>query len=333
MAPAPQREENLCAGTMPEPYNRLYYSTNPLKSHFMHFNTIAIIGRYQDTGLDAPLRELAASIQAAGGRVLVEAETARNTGVTEFIVADYATIGAQADLAIIMGGDGTMLGAARQLAQYKVPMVGINHGRLGFITDIPLGSADQAITAILNGAYVQDERLLLEGRVMRGNQPMFSGLALNDVIINRAGRGGMIELRVECNGNFMHSQRADGLIIATPTGSTAYALSAGGPILHPQVNALVLVPVAPQTLSNRPITLPADSVLTITITALGRVESGASVHFDMQALSDCQEGDRIDVRRSPHRVRFLHPKGYSYFSTLRSKLNWNRMVHPWDEAD
>ncbi|MFA7437077.1 NAD kinase [Castellaniella sp.] len=299
----------------------------------MDFKTVALVGRYQDSGLDTPLRRLGRVLQGAGCSVLIEAETGRNTGVDEFTRASFAEIGAQANLAIIMGGDGTMLAAARELATTGVPLIGINHGRLGFITDIPLGNADQAITAILNGAYVQDERLLLEGRVMRGNQPMFSGLALNDVIINRAGRGGMIELRVECNGKFMHSQRADGLIIATPTGSTAYALSAGGPILHPQVSALVLVPVAPQTLSNRPIALPEDSVLTITITALGRVESGASVHFDMQALSDCQEGDRIDVRRSPHRVRFLHPKGYSYFSTLRSKLNWNRMVHPWDEAD
>lgn len=299
----------------------------------MHFKTVALIGRHQDSGMDAPLRRLGQVLFDAGRDVLIEAETGRNTGVADFPLASYEDIGARADLAIIMGGDGTMLAAARQLATSGVAMIGINHGRLGFITDIPLGSADEAITRILNGAFVQDERILLEGRVMRGDETIFSGLALNDVIINRAGRGGMIELRVECNGAFMHSQRADGLIIATPTGSTAYALSAGGPILHPQVDALVLVPVAPQTLSNRPITLPDDSILNITISALGRVESGASVHFDMQALSNCQEGDRIDVRRSPHRVRLLHPQGYSYFSTLRSKLNWNRMLHPWDETE
>ena len=299
----------------------------------MHFKTVALIGRHQDSGMDAPLRRLGQVLSAAGCDVLIEADTGRNTGITDFPLASYADIGARADLAVIMGGDGTMLAAARQLATSKVALIGINQGRLGFITDIPLGSADEAITRVLNGAYVEDERMLLEGRVMRGDEMIFSGLALNDVIINRAGRGGMIELRVECNGAFMHSQRADGLIIATPTGSTAYALSAGGPILHPQVNAVVLVPVAPQTLSNRPITLPDDSVLNITIRALGRVESGASIHFDMQALSNCQEGDRIDVRRSPHRVRFLHPQGYSYFSTLRSKLNWNRMLHPWDEPD
>ncbi|GAA0237894.1 NAD kinase [Castellaniella daejeonensis] len=299
----------------------------------MHFKTVALIGRHQDSGMDAPLRRLGQVLSSAGCDVLIEADTGRNTGVADFPLASYEEIGTRADLAVIMGGDGTMLAAARQLATSGVAMIGINHGRLGFITDIPLGSADEAITRILNGAFVQDERILLEGRVMRGGETIFSGLALNDVIINRAGRGGMIELRVECNGTFMHSQRADGLIIATPTGSTAYALSAGGPILHPQVDALVLVPVAPQTLSNRPITLPDDSVLNITISALGRVESGASVHFDMQALSNCQEGDRIDVRRSPHRVRLLHPQGYSYFSTLRSKLNWNRMLHPWDEPD
>src|SRR5690606_20248487 len=293
----------------------------------------ALIGRHQDSGMDAPLRRLGQVLSSAGCDVLIEADTGRNTGVADFPLASYEEIGTRADLAVIMGGDGTMLAAARQLATSGVAMIGINHGRLGFITDIPLGSADEAITRILNGAFVQDERILLEGRVMRGGETIFSGLALNDVIINRAGRGGMIELRVECNGTFMHSQRADGLIIATPTGSTAYALSAGGPILHPQVDALVLVPVAPQTLSNRPITLPDDSVLNITISALGRVESGASVHFDMQALSNCQEGDRIDVRRSPHRVRLLHPQGYSYFSPLRSKLNWNRMLHPWDEPD
>lgn len=299
----------------------------------MHFKTVALVGRYQDSGMDAPLRRLGQVLLDAGCQVLLEADTGRYTGVSEFPLASFQDIGAQADLAIIMGGDGTMLAAARHLATYAVPMIGINHGRLGFITDIPLQHTDEAITSILKGAYVRDERMLLEGRVLRGEQLMYSDMALNDVIINRAGRGGMIELRVECNGAFMHSQRADGLIIATPTGSTAYALSAGGPILHPQVHALVLVPVAPQTLSNRPITLPEDSLLSITIRALGRVESGASVHFDMQTFSDCQEGDRIDVRRSPHSVHFLHPQGYSYFSTLRSKLNWNRMLHPWDTPD
>lgn len=297
----------------------------------MHFNTIAIVGRYQDRGLDAPLRELAASIEGEGGRVLVEADTARNTGVTEFMVADYPTIGSQADLAIVMGGDGTMLGAARQLALYDIPMVGINHGRLGFITDIPLHNALEAVTRILNGQYEAEERVLLEGRVIRDGQIMFSGLALNDVVLSRAGRGGMIEATVELDGVLMYSQRADGLIIATPTGSTAYSLAVNGPIVHPSISALLLVPVAPQTLSHRPIVLPDSGTIGLTITALGRVESGASVHFDMQTWSECQPGDRIEVRRARHNVRFIHPTGYSYFSTLRRKLYWNQMPQSSDD--
>ena len=299
----------------------------------MQFKTIALIGRYQDSGLDAPLRELAASIMANGCEVMVEAETAKNTGVNEFMVADYATIGAHADLAIIMGGDGTMLGAARQLAFYDLPMVGINHGRLGFITDIPLQNAHDAVTHILEGQYEGEERVLLEGSVIRDGEVMYSGLALNDVVLSRAGRGGMIEVRVELDNHFMYSQRADGLIIATPTGSTAYSLAVNGPIMHPSIRALLLVPVAPQTLSHRPIVLPEDGTIGLTITALGRVESGASVHFDMQTWSDCQPGDRIEVRRASHSVRFIHPTGYSFFSTLRRKLYWNHMPQPSDSPE
>jgi len=299
----------------------------------MHFKTVALIGRHQDTGLDAPLRSLAETIRAAGCEVLIEAETAQNTGLAEYPVASYEKIGQQADLAVIMGGDGTMLGASRMLAPSKVPLIGINHGRLGFITDIPLHDATNVLASVIHGNFEVEERILLEGRIVRGDQTLFSGIALNDVVINRAGRGGMIELRVELDGSFMYSQRADGLIIATPTGSTAYALSANGPILHPRLNGILLVPVAPQALSNRPIAIPDSGLLSMTITALGRVESGASVHFDMQTWSDCQPGDRIDVRRAQHTVQFIHPIGYSFFSTLRRKLQWNRMPQLSDETE
>jgi len=297
----------------------------------MHFKTIAIVGRYQDSGLDAPVRRLAEVLEAAGCKVLLEADTARNIGIVEYTTASYQEIGAQADLAVIMGGDGTMLGAARQLARDHVPLIGINHGRLGFITDIPLHSANDALASVIQGSYEAEDRAMLEGRVVRDGKTLFSGLALNDVVLNRAGRGGMIEVRVEFDGAFMYSQRADGLIIATPTGSTAYSLSANGPVVHPQISAILLVPVAPQTLSNRPIVLPDNGTLALTITALGRVESGASVHFDMQTWSDCQPGDRIDVRRAADTVRFVHPTGYSFFSTLRRKLYWNHMPQPSEE--
>lgn len=299
----------------------------------MHFHTIAIIGRYQDSGLDAPVRALAQMLTQAGCKVLIESDTAKNTSIHEFPIGTYHDIGQHADLALVLGGDGTMLGAARELAHAHVPLIGINHGRLGFITDIPINDANQALHSLLDGHYEIEERSMLEGRVLRDGHTLFSGSALNDVVINRAGRGGMIELRVELNDMFMFRQRSDGLIISTPTGSTAYSLAANGPILHPSLNAILLVPVAPQTLSQRPIVLPDNGTLKLTITTLGRVESGGSVHFDMQAWSDCQAGDVIEVRRSSNSVRFIHPKGYSFFSTLRHKLDWNRMPLPQEDNE
>ena len=299
----------------------------------MHFPIIALVGRCQDSGLHAPLRALATLLSEAGRQVLIEAGTARHTGVSEYPAADFAEIGQRADLAIVMGGDGTMLGAPLHLAPFAVPVVGINHGRLGFITDIPVHDANAALTDLLEGRYDTEERMLLSATVWRGQEQMFAATALNDVVLNRAGRGGMIEVRVEVNDAFMYTQRADGLIVATPTGSTAYALSAAGPILHPSVSAMLLVPVAPQTLSNRPIVIPADSVLNMTLSSMSRVELGASVHFDMQTWSDLTSGDRIVVRRAPHTIRFLHPAGYSFFSTLRRKLDWNRLPQSGNEGE
>jgi NAD+ kinase len=299
----------------------------------MHFPIIALIGRYQDTGLDAPLRALARMLQKAGRQVLIETETARNTRLSEFTAADLQEIGNSASLVVVMGGDGTVLGAARHLAPYGVPLIGINHGRLGFITDIPLQDAHHALARVLEGNYKTEDRMLLQGSVWRGPQQLYSASALNDVVLNRAGRGGMIEVRVEMDGAFMYIQRADGLIIATPTGSTAYALSANGPIVHPAVNSLLLVPVAPQTLSNRPVVIPDSSVLSMTLITMGRVEVGASVHFDMQTWSELQPGDRITVQRATHAVRLVHSEGYSFFSTLRRKLHWNIMPQASDHVE
>ncbi|HLS16613.1 MAG TPA: NAD kinase [Paenalcaligenes sp.] len=296
----------------------------------MHFKTVALVGRYQDSGLEKHLHSLAEMLQSAGCTVVIEEETARFITFPGYQQCNYAQMGSLIDLAIIVGGDGTMLGAARALAHFNVPLIGINLGRLGFITDIPLQEASEALKNVLAGHYVKEERTMLEGRVVREGKTLFSSIALNDIVINRAGRSGMIELRVELNDVFMHRQRADGMIISTPTGSTAYALAANGPILDPRLRALLLVPVAPQTLSNRPVVVPEDSQLTLTITSLGRGPKGASVNFDMQAWSDCQIGDRVDIRRADNTVCFVHPTGYDFFSTLRQKLGWNRMLTPAD---
>ncbi|MFO1300884.1 MAG: NAD kinase [Burkholderiaceae bacterium] len=287
------------------------------------FNRVALVSRPQTESVGGTVREIAAFLRARGVSVLVEERSAVLLGASELETASLERIGHEADLAIAIGGDGTMLGAARALAPHEVPLVGINHGRLGFITDIGLDSWRQALSSILEGHYASEERTLLTARVVRGQEVVWTELALNDVVVNRSSRTGMIELQVHVDDLYMYSQRADGLIVATPTGSTAYALSANGPILHPQTKGIVLVPVAPQSLSNRPITLPDEVTITI------RVVEGREprVAGDMQVFSDLQVGDDIIVQRAAFTTTFLHPPGYSYFATLRGKLNWHELPH------
>jgi NAD+ kinase len=217
-----------------------------------------------------------------------------------------------------VGGDGTMLGVARELARYDMPLVGINQGRLGFITDITVGHVREALAPLVAGDYEEEHRAMLEGDVWRDDTRIFEGLSMNDVVVSRGATAGMVELRIDIGDEFVANLRADGLIIASPTGSTAYALSAGGPILHPGIAGWVLVPIASHTLSNRPIVLPDSGEVRISIVA-GR---DASANFDMQSLTSLQHGDQIRVRRSAHRVRFVHPRGWSYYATLRRKLRW-----------
>lgn len=254
-----------------------------------------------------------------GCEVYLEQETANSTGLTQYASASLEEIGRQCDLALVVGGDGTMLGVGRRLAPYRVPLIGINQGRLGFITDIPFEHYQQTLSPMLHGVYEEDPRSLMQGKVMRDGHCVFEALALNDVVVNRGATAGMVELRVEVNGHFVSNQRADGLIISTPTGSTAYALSAGGSLLHPSITGWILVPIAPHTLSNRPIALPDTVEITIEVVS-GR---DASASFDMQSLASLLKGDRITVRRSAHQARFLHPKGWTYFDTLRKKMHWN----------
>jgi NAD+ kinase len=285
------------------------------------FACVALVGRYQSEGVGETLLEIVAFLRERGIEVLVEADTAEVLGHDGFSAADITRIGERADLAIALGGDGTMLNLARNLARYQVPLVGINHGRLGFVTDIPLEQWRSALGQILDGGYTSEDRTLITARVLRGNEEIWHHVAMNDVVVNRSSRTGMIELQVHVDGVYMYNQRADGLIVATPTGSTAYALSANGPILHPRLAGLVLVPIAPQALSNRPIALPDDAKISI------RVVDGREprVAGDMQVFSDLQIGDDIIVERAPFKAHFLHPSGYSYFATLRSKLNWHEL--------
>lgn len=297
-----------------------------MKSKFRH---VALIGKYQTVASGASgassrhaLEDIAHFLHAQGCEVAFEHDTAHNMGVSGYPVLSVPAIGAQCDLGLVVGGDGTMLGIGRQLAHFGVPLIGINQGRLGFITDIPFDSFASTLAPMLRGEFEEDHRGLMQGKVMRAGHCVFEALAMNDVVVNRGATSGMVELRVEVDGHFVANQRADGMIIATPTGSTAYALSAGGPLLHPSVPGWVLVPIAPHTLSNRPIVLANVAEVAIEIVA-GR---DVSANFDMQSVASLLHGDRIVVTRSKHHVRFLHPKGWSYFDTLREKLHWNEGV-------
>ncbi len=281
--------------------------------------TIALIGKYHAQGIIEPLREIAAALSTRGHTVLIDNGTAQHTPLPGYAACAIEEIGARAQLAVVVGGDGTMLGIARQLAAYGVPLIGINQGRLGFMTDIPLSKAVEVLNDMLDGHFESVQRTLLEAKVQRGDEIIFEALALNDVVVNRGASGGMIEMSITVNHQHMATQRADGLIVATPTGSTAYALSAGGPILHPQLAGILMVPIAPHALTNRPIALPDYSTIEIEL----RGERTVSAHFDMQTLTEVQGGDRIRIQRSQHRTQLLHPVGYNYFAMLREKLHWN----------
>ena len=291
----------------------------PAGSPVPPLKTIAIVGKHLAAGIAASLSEIAEFLSASGHRVILEQDTATNTGLTGFDVMTPQQIGANVDAAIVVGGDGTMLGIARQLAPFDVPLIGINQGRLGFMTDIALDRMMPLLAEMFDGKLESERRSLLEGVVQRDGVAIFSALAFNDVVVSRGAGSGMVELRVEVDGHFMYNQRSDGLIVATPTGSTAYALSAGGPLLHPSLGGIVLVPIAPHALSNRPIVLPDYSEIVVTVVS-GR---DTSVNFDMQSLASLQNLDRIVIRRSAHTITFLHPLGWSYYDTLREKLHWN----------
>ncbi len=283
------------------------------------FRRVALVGRHVSPGIAEPLSRLAAFLVARGHEVIVEADTARWTGIAGYASAPPEALGARADVAIVIGGDGTMLSIARHLAPLDVPLIGINQGRLGFLTDIPFATMEDNLDAMLSGRYVEEHRTLLAAEVVRADGTRDAAYALNDVVLNRGGGGTMIDCAVEIDGRFVYAMRADGVIVTTPTGSTAYALSAGGPILDPQVPAFALVPVAPHALTHRPIAFADTATIALTLER-GR---DAALHCDGQAHFALSEGERVTVRRAPHRARFLHPEGHDYFAMLREKLHWS----------
>ena len=270
----------------------------------MSFRRIALIGKLpRSAETESSLRELREFLSTRGCEVLAEGET-------------------RADLAIVIGGDGTMLTAARELVRHHVPLVGINQGRLGFMTDIGHDDMQTGVGAILEGNYSVEERTLLDAEIVRAGKSVLRTIALNEAVIGKGSQGRLIEFELSVDGEFVYRLRADGIIVATPTGSTAYALSAQGPILHPAVPTLTLVPLNPHTLSARPVSVSDRSVIEVVM-----VHSlDARAHFDGLALADMAEGDRLILKRSADSVRFVHPPGYGYFKTLREKLGWSEAI-------
>ncbi len=284
------------------------------------FESIAIIGKYMNQAalqqMQTDLADLARHLKAKNIEVWVEENTAQYAELTGFKTAPLATIGSKVDLAIVMGGDGTMLSVARSLIQNNIPLVGINRGRFGFLTDLRAEEMLLAVDKILANHYQLESRMLLTASVVRAGKPIFQGLALNDVVIKSGLR--LIEITVEIDGQFVHKQRADGLIISTPTGTTAYALSAGGPILHPNLEAIAIVPISPHTLSNRPIAVNSTSEIEMNLVQA----DDAQLSYDGQFEILLEMGDRILVKRAEKTVTLLHPSEYCYFDMLRNKLNW-----------
>lgn len=272
--------------------------------------------------LAGPLTALISVIRKAGAEVFLDERSAKTLG-DRAGGRGYtrAELGELCDLAVVLGGDGTMLGVARSLAPFGTPIVGVNAGRLGFITDIVLEDMERLLPALLQGQCTRDVRRMLSAELVRNGKSIFSCLAVNDIGVSHGRAGGMVEFIVYVNGIQMASQSADGIICSTPTGSTAYSLAAGGPLLAPMLDGVTLVPVAPHTLSNRPIVLPGESSIDIEITE----SRDAVAYFDMQEFADVQPGDVLKIRPSQRTFTMLHPIGYDYFDLLRRKLKWNFM--------
>ena len=286
------------------------------------FKTVAIVGKPDGVGVGEPVNQLIKLLKKRGISVRLDARTAAFASAKPDAIMPREPLTQLlkgADLAVAVGGDGTLLALARSVAAHHVPLVGVNLGHLGFLTDIPADAMVPMMTALLDSQFTEELRFLLDAEIRRGDKSIFKTVAFNDVVFSRGAMGTMIEFSVEVNGEFIYSLRADGIIVNTPTGSTAYALSSGGPILQPGLPAISLVPISPHTLSNRPIAISNKSEVRI------RLIRGvnARVNFDVQAFFDPEPDDVVIVKAHKNRLRLLHPVGYSYFSMLRSKLHWN----------
>jgi len=284
------------------------------------FKTIGLIGKYGDPSVSETLQTLGNFLNEREIDVLLDESTAKMVDHHQLTVASREEIGERCDLTIAVGGDGTLLNAARSLAHYDTALLGINLGRLGFLTDISPAEMQDRLAEILDGQYQQEERFLLHCTIVREGEHISESEALNDVVVHKWEVARMIEMETYVNGEFVNTLRSDGLIVSTPTGSTAYALSGGGPILHPALNAIVLVPICPHTMSNRPIVVDGDSRIEIVVR--DKTLSHAQVTCDGQINLGLVTEDTVRISKKKETVRLIHPVNHDHFTVLRAKLNW-----------
>ncbi len=287
------------------------------------FTCIGIVGHPRNLNALSTHEQLCTWLRKQGYDVIIEQQIAQELQLTGCRTATLAEIGEQADLAVVIGGDGNMLGAARVLARYDIKVIGINRGSLGFLTDLNPENAIEELARVLAGEYITDPRALLEANVLGADEPVRSAAALNEIVLHPGKVAHMIEFEVYIDDQFAFSQRSDGLIISTTTGSTAYSLSAGGPILMPSLEAIAIVPMFPHTLSARPLVI--DSRSTISLRFSNR-RNDLEVSCDSQMALPILQGQEVVIRRSPDQLTLLHPKEYNYFTTLTGKLGWSEKL-------
>jgi NAD+ kinase len=287
------------------------------------FHTVGLIGKHGDERVAETLEGLVVFLRGTDTEILFDAESAEALPSFGLTVVNRDELGARSDLVILVAGDGTFLNAARSLVDYDVPLLGINFGRLGFLADVMPAEMTDRLREVLAGDFEEEKRFLLHTRVERHGATVFEGAALNDVVVHKWNIARLIQFDTFIDSTLVNSQRSDGLIVATPTGSTAYALSGGGPILHPGLEAVVLVPICPHTLSSRPLVVSASSQIEIRMDADGQ-QADSQLTCDGQTNLELAPADRIVIRRKQRRLRLIHPPGHDYYATLRAKLHWAR---------
>ena len=284
------------------------------------FQQIGVIVKRQDERLKQTLASLLDYLDHHGIEYLLD-ETMAQAGYRRKDTVSRKTLATHCDLVIVVGGDGTLLGAARSLVEADIPLLGVNIGRLGFLADVSPEELPHQLEHILSGVYYEEKRVMLQGEIYRGDKLITTSTALNDVVLHARDSVQMIEFETHIDGQLVHLQRADGIVVSTSTGSTAYALSGGGPILHPDLDAIALVPICPHTLSNRPIVVTSNSEITIRLSTHSTAH--AQIAFDGQANVDFEHEETLKVRKLSNHLRLIHPKGYDYFRILRNKLHWH----------